>query len=95
MKILSTALALFLLTSALHAAEPVTTTASDWKGFIKRSFDFEGHKAFVVVPHESAPGSPWVWRTSFPDFHAEVDIELVKGGFHVAHVDVVSMLGSD
>ena len=95
MKIRSTALALLLLTSALHAAEPVTTTASDWKGHTKQSFDLEGHKAFVVVPQESAPGKPWVWRTSFPDFHAEVDIELVKGGFHVAHVDVVSMLGSD
>jgi hypothetical protein len=33
------------------------------------------------VPQETAPGKPWVWRTSFPDFHAEVDLELVKGGF--------------
>jgi len=95
MKPFSTALALSILTSALHAAEPVTTTASDWKGYTKQSFDFEGHKAFVVVPKEATAGKPWVWRTSFPDFHAEVDIELVKGGFHVAYVDVVSMLGSD
>lgn len=95
MKGLPTLLSLFLIPTILHSAEPPATTASDWKGFIKQSFDFEGHKAFVVVPQESAPGKPWVWRTSFPDFHAEVDIELVKGGFHVAHVDVVSMLGSD
>ena len=95
MKGLPTLLSLFLIPTILHSAEPPATTASDWKGFIKQSFDFEGHKSFVVVPQESAPGKPWVWRTSFPDFHAEVDIELVKGGFHVAHVDVVSMLGSD
>lgn len=95
MKLISTALALFFLPGALHSAETVTTTESDWKGYPKQSFDFEGHKAFVVVPQEVAPGKPWVWRTSFPDFHAEVDLELVKSGFHIAHVDVVSMLGSD
>ncbi|MEX1048664.1 MAG: hypothetical protein WED15_03985 [Akkermansiaceae bacterium] len=95
MKLLSTALALFFLPAVLHSAEPVTTTESDWKGATKQSFDFEGHKAFVVAPPEAAPGKPWVWRTSFPDYHAEVDLELVKSGFHIAHVDVVSMLGSD
>lgn len=90
----------FLLTLAasattLRSGDSVTTTDSDWKGYTKQSFDFEGHKAFVVVPKEAAAGKPWVWRTSFPDFHAEVDVELVKQGFHVAHVDVVSMLGCD
>lgn len=88
-------LLLLLTCSTLDAADAVTTIESDWRGFTKQSFDFEGHKAFVVVPKEAAPGKQWVWRTSFPDFHAEVDVELVKGGFHVAHVDVVSMLGCD
>lgn len=68
---------------------------SEWRGFAKQSFEFEERKAFVVVPKKAAPGKPWVWRTSFPDFHAEVDVELVKQGFHVAHVDVVAMLGCD
>lgn len=88
-------LTLLASTSAVRAADSVTTTDADWKGYTKQSFDFEGHKAFVVVPKEAAAGKPWVWRTSFPDFHAEVDVELVKGGFHIAHVDVVSMLGCD
>lgn len=88
-------LCLLTASSFLRAADAVTTTGSDWKGFTKRSFEFEGRKAFVVVPKRAAPGNPWIWRTSFPDFHAEVDVELVKGGFHVAHVDVVSMLGCD
>lgn len=88
-------LTLLASTSAIRSADHVTTTDADWKGYTKQSFDFEGHKAFVVVPKEAAPGKPWVWRTSFPDFHAEVDVELVKQGFHIAHVDVVSMLGCD
>ncbi len=91
---LPVALAL-LVSSPVLGADPVRTTDSDWRGFTKLSFDFEGHKAFVTVPPEAPPGRPWVWRTSFPDFHAEVDVELLKGGFHVAHVDVVAMLGCD
>lgn len=79
----------------LAQAAPLPTSDSDWKGFTKQAFDFEGKKAFVVQPKSSAPGRPWIWRTSFPDFHAEVDLELLQAGFHVAHVDVVSLLGND
>ncbi len=76
-------------------ATAVETTDGDWRGFAKQSFEFEGRKAFVVLPKEAASGRPWIWRLSFPDFHAEVDVELLKAGFHLAHVDVVAMLGSD
>jgi uncharacterized protein (DUF1684 family)/pimeloyl-ACP methyl ester carboxylesterase len=77
------------------SSEPVPTTSSDWHGFQKHSFDVSGHPAFVVVPKTAAHGNPWIWRTSFPDFHPEVDLELLKRGFHVGHIDVVAMLGSD
>ncbi len=86
-------LALILPAAAL--ADPPATTDSDWRGFTKQSFDFDGHKSFVVVPKEAAPGKPWVWRTSFPDYHPEVAVELLGSGFHLAHVDVVAMLGCD
>ena len=48
-----------------------------------------------MVPKIAAPGKPWIWRTSFPDFHSEVDQELVYNGFHIGFINVVSMLGSD
>ena len=79
------------------AATPATDAASvsKWNGFTKRSFAVDGHAAFVVVPQIAAPGKPWVWRTSFPDFHAEVDRELARNGWHIGFVDCVDMLGSD
>lgn len=70
-------------------------TVSDWQSYRKTSFTFQEHAAFVVEPKLAAPGNPWVWRTSFPDFHAEVDLELLHNGWHVAYVDCVDMLGSD
>ena len=70
-------------------------TQSDWQGYIKQSFVYAGHAAYVVEPKVPAPGNPWVWRTSFPDFHAEIDIQLLGAGFHIAYIDVLDMLGSD
>lgn len=82
----------------VEQVEPVdqlATTASNWHGYQKQSFVLDGDPAFVVVPKVAASGKPWVWRTSFPDFHAEVDIELVRNGFHIGFLNVVQALGSD
>jgi sialidase-1 len=73
----------------------VETATSDWKGYQKLSFMLEGAPAFVVVPKIAASGKPWIWRTSFPDFHAEVDVELVRNGYHIGFINVVQALGSD
>ena len=70
-------------------------TVSDWHGYKKQSFELAGHPCFVVEPKIAAPGMPWVWRMSFPDFHAEIDLELLKSGWHVGFVDCVDWLGAD
>ena len=80
---------------AVACAAQVSTKASDWHGYQKQSFSLAGHPAFVVVPTIAAPGKPWIWRTSFPDFHSEVDQELVYNGYHIGFINVVQMLGSD
>ncbi len=83
----------------LHAEEAVTSNLpvqeSKWGNFTKHTFTLEGRPAFVVLPLQPAPGKPWIWRTSFPTYHPEVDVELVKKGFHIAYLDVVDMLGAD
>ncbi len=70
-------------------------SVSHWRGFDRHHFTCEGRPAFVTRPVISAPGKPWVWRTSFPDFHPEVDLELLRTGHHIAYLDCVDMLGSD
>ena len=77
------------------APAAVATAGSNWHGYQKQSFSLAGHSAFVVVPKNAAPGKPWIWRTSFPDYHSEVDQELVYNGYHVGFINVVTMLGSD
>lgn len=75
--------------------DAIETSSSKWHGFQKLSFVLDGDPAFVVIPKVAAPGKPWIWRTSFPDFHAEVDRELVRNGYHIGFLNVVTALGSD
>ncbi len=67
---------------------------SQWRGFDRYDFEVDGRQAYVVEPKNIAPGSPWVWRARFPDFHAEADLILLKRGFHVARINTDGMLGS-
>jgi len=76
-------------------ADDLALQKSDWHGFAKQSFQIEAKPCFVVEPKIAAPGRPWIWRTSFPDYHPEVDLELLHNGFHIGFINCVDMLGAD
>lgn len=84
-----------LLCAAVLCAQEPASVGIPWKDLPKQVVELDGHTGFVVTPQTSAPGKPWVWRTSFPGYHAEIDEALVQNGFHVAYIDVVSMLGAE
>ncbi len=67
---------------------------SEWKGFVRYRFEFEGRASHVTVPEESKHGNPWVWRARFPGWHTEMDSMLLAEGFHVAYVNTDNMYGS-
>ena len=65
-----------------------------WNGFDQYHFRVADRNAYIVAPAKAAPGHPWVWRARFPGYHAEMDVKLVKQGFHIAYIDVGGMFGS-
>jgi sialidase-1 len=67
---------------------------TDWNGYPQFHFKIADRPAYVVVPKQAAAGNPWIWRARFPGYHAEMDLQLVGKGFHVAYVDVAGMFGS-
>ena len=68
--------------------------SSEWKGFQRLHFQVTGRPGYVVVPKHNAPGKPWIWRARFPGYHAEMDVELLHEGYHIAYVDVAGMFGN-
>jgi pimeloyl-ACP methyl ester carboxylesterase len=68
---------------------------TDWNGFRRVFFTVRGKEGFVTEPTVAASGRPWVWRASFPEFHAEIDQELLRTGWHIAYLETGEMLGCD
>ncbi len=66
-----------------------------WHGFDQGHFTIAGRAAYLVAPETAASGKPWVWRARFPNFHADMDIELLKQGFHVGYIDVGGLFGNE
>lgn len=63
---------------------------TDWYGFRQYNFEFEGHKAFIVVPQKAAPGRPWSWCLQWPTAFVPNTpaIKLVEAGYHHVHIDL-------
>ncbi|MCW1924451.1 GDSL-type esterase/lipase family protein [Luteolibacter arcticus] len=74
---------------------PVPVQQGQWNGYAQQNFQIGGHAAYVVEPAVAAPGKPWLWRTSWPGYHFEVDLELVRCGYHLGYMDVVDLLGAE
>jgi pimeloyl-ACP methyl ester carboxylesterase len=75
-------------------APPFPGRRSEWYGFDRYDFEFNGRPAIVVVPPEPLPGRPWAWRGEFFGAFANADVELVRRGFHLAYLGVPDLFGS-
>ena len=67
---------------------------SDWKGFERYDFNFQGRKARLIKPKKALPGKPWIWRARFPDWHTTADSILVAEGFHLAYINTDNLYGN-
>ncbi len=83
------------LATVLGSTAADNDPTANWNGFERLNFSVAGKPCFITQPAIPAPGKPWVWRTSFPDFHAEVDLELLRHGWAVGYLDCLDMLGCD
>ena len=58
----------------------------NWHGFRMERYSFEGREAIVVFPEKAREGSPWLLKTEYWDAYPDVEVRLVKEGFHLAYV---------
>ena len=86
---------LLILAICFSAAKSQDKPANGyWNGFKKITFTIAGHPAYYVEPAHALPGNPWVWRSSFPDWHTQMDSILLTKGFYVAYINVDDQYGS-
>jgi hypothetical protein len=67
---------------------------SDWFGYTRVDFEFEGRPSLLVEPQTENPERPWIWRTEFFGHEAQLDLALLKMGWHIAYVKISDMYGA-
>lgn len=71
-----------------------TIKESFWKGFKRHDFKLGRRDVRFIYPNRPLPGSPWLWRARFPDYHIEADSILVSEGFHLIYINTDNEFGS-
>jgi pimeloyl-ACP methyl ester carboxylesterase/lysophospholipase L1-like esterase len=67
---------------------------SNWNGYDKYEFDWNGRMATIVAPKSAATGKPWVWHGEFFGHKPDPDIALLGLGFHIVYLKLSDTLGS-
>jgi hypothetical protein len=64
-----------------------------YNGFESHSFQVDGCDCIVVAPKTIASGRPWIWRAEFFNAFPQIDLALLKEGFHLAYMNVGNTFG--
>lgn len=87
-------LLLFTAPSGGKAQSVRSLDSTEWRGFKKINFIFNGIPAYYVKPPTPLAGNPWVWRARFPDWHVSMDSLLLKKGFYIAYINTNAEFGA-
>ena len=61
-------------------------TKSEWQGFERLDFVFEGRGAIVVCPQKPTPQRNWLFKTEYFGAFPAFEIEMLQRGYHVVHL---------
>lgn len=61
-------------------------TESLWKEFKRLDFKFKGRDAILIVPENPTPNKNWLFKTEYFGAFPSFEIEMVKRGFYIAHI---------
>ena len=73
---------------------PFPGVRTTWNGFDRYDFEVDGKPVLVVVPHDAAPGRPWVWHGEFFGHKPAPDIALLGRGFHIVAMKIPDLFGA-
>ena len=66
-----------------------------WNGFACEEFEFEGVKAIVVSPEQGTAVGRLALKTLYWNAFPEIEIDLLKNGYHLAYVQRESRFPTD
>jgi hypothetical protein len=64
-----------------------------WNGHVRHDFTLNGREALVVEPEIPLENRPWIWRAEFFDAYAQVDMQMLSMGWHLAYYHISDLYG--
>lgn len=61
-------------------------TETTWNGFKRIDFEFEGREAILIIPDNPNEKRNWMIKTEYFDVFPELEIEMIKRGWHLAYL---------
>ena len=65
---------------------------SIWNGFKRLDFEFNGRECILVCPKEVCEGKKWLYRTEYFGAYPDLELALIKKGYHLAYMQNASRL---
>ncbi len=65
---------------------------SEWNGFKRLGFKFEGRDCILVCPDKAVEGNKWLYKTEYFDAFPQMEIEMLKKGYYLAHMTNTSRM---
>ena len=63
---------------------------SEWNGYERLDFKFEGRGAVVVCPKTPMPEKKWLFKTEYFGAFPRFELDMLERGYYVAHVDNIT-----
>ena len=70
-------------------------TYSEFCGFKRADFKFEGRDALIVFPETPEPQGRWMMKMEYFGAFPSAEIKLLRKGYHLAYLKNVNRIGTD
>ena len=65
---------------------------SVWNGFKRLDFKFNGRNCILICPDNACEGNKWLYKTEYFDAFPQMEIEMLKKGYHLAYMQNTTRL---
>lgn len=64
----------------------IQTTESEWNGYRRLDFTFEGHPSILICPNDPREDRKWLFKTEYFGAFPNFELEMLRRGYYVANI---------
>ncbi|MBQ9116329.1 MAG: hypothetical protein IJY04_04850 [Clostridia bacterium] len=68
---------------------------SEWNGYTRLDFIFQGREAILVFPKDAVKTRKWMLKTEYFGAFPQLEIDMLAAGYHLAYLKNLNRWGTD